>query len=256
MKHVVQRYWSTRVPNLVYGCPGFGDIVHSSLLTYLYGQAHNEPATLHIASHQYNRNKPEIWDEVLQLFPTGTVFLNPHETPDDMTDLNFLNLVREQHPYALLHYYKKYPGKLQQVLKPSFFVDEYLKTYPCLSASNPGDKITLPEKFVTAQFDAGSNKRKLHKDQLVSIFDKFKKQGYEIITVGGEATDPLLRTATYAGYALSRADYHIGVDSGYMHLAHMFLKPENIYLYTNRPEGKWEHHLKMFRDCGCKINVY
>jgi hypothetical protein len=256
MKHVVMRYWSTRIPNLVYGCPGFGDIVHSSLLTYLYGQAHNEPATLHIASHQYNRNKPEIWDEVMKLFPTDTIFLNPYDTPDDMSDLDFLNLVREQHSDALLHYYKKYPGKLQQVLEPSFFVDEYIKTYPCLSASNPKDNIALPEKFVTAQFDAGSNKRKLSKEQLESIFDKFKKQGYEIITIGGEATDLRLRTATYAGYALSQADYHIGVDSGCMHLAHMFLKPENIYLYTNRPEGKWEHHLKMFRDCGCKINVY
>jgi hypothetical protein len=256
MKHVVMRYWSTRIPDLVYGCPGFGDIVHSSLLTYLYGQAHSEPATLHITSHQYNRNKPEIWEEVMSLFPKDTIFLKPHDTPSAMSDLDFLNLVCEQHPNALLHYYKTYPGKLQQVLEPSFFVDEYIKTYPCLSAVDHSIDLPLPEKFVTAQFDAGSEKRKLSKDQLESIFNKFKKQGYEIVTVGGEASDPLLQTATYAGYAMSRAQYHIGVDSGYMHLAQMYFKPENIYLYTNRSEGKWEHHLKMFRDCECKINAY
>jgi len=62
MKNVVMRFWSTRIPDLQYSCPGFGDIVHSCLLTYLYGQAHGEPATLHIASHQYNRDKPTTWN--------------------------------------------------------------------------------------------------------------------------------------------------------------------------------------------------
>ena len=50
MKHVVMRYMSTRIKDLPYGCPGFGDIVHSALLTYNYGQHFNEEATLHIAS--------------------------------------------------------------------------------------------------------------------------------------------------------------------------------------------------------------
>jgi ADP-heptose:LPS heptosyltransferase len=255
MKNVVMRFWSTRIPDLQYSCPGFGDIVHSCLLTYLYGQAHGEPATLHIASHQYNRDKPTTWNEVIKLFPKDTICLKPHKTTTQ-TDQEFLNLVLAEAPNAELHYYKKYPGKLQQVLEPSFFVDEYIKTYPCLSAVDHSIDLPLPEKFVTAQFDAGSEKRKLSKDQLESIFNKFKKQGYEIVTVGGEASDPLLQTATYAGYAMSRAQYHIGVDSGYMHLAQMYFKPENIYLYTNRSEGKWEHHLKMFRDCECKINAY
>ena len=60
MKHVVMRYMSTRIKNLPYGCPGFGDIVHSILLTYNYVQHFGEPATLHIASHQYNKDKPQI----------------------------------------------------------------------------------------------------------------------------------------------------------------------------------------------------
>ena len=29
-----------------------------------------------------------------------------------------------------------------------------------------------------------------------------------------------------------------------------------IFLYTNRPESDWEHHLKMARDYGCHINEY
>ena len=107
MKNVVMRFWSTRIPDLQYSCPGFGDIVHSCLLTYLYGQAHGEPATLHIASHQYNRDKPTTWNEVIKLFPKDTVFLKPYKT-STMTDQAFLDLVLAEYPNAELHYYQKY----------------------------------------------------------------------------------------------------------------------------------------------------
>lgn len=257
MKHVVQRYWSTRIPNLMYSCPGFGDIVHSCLLTYLYGQAHGQPATLHIASHQYNRDKPATWAEVIGLFPPGTVFLQPHKT-GNMTDQEFLDLVLAQAPNAELHYYKKYPGKLQAPIAPSFWVDDYLvaEKFPCLSAINPSDSIQLPDNFATMQMDATSIQRRPAQPQIDQLYKKFADLGCEIVIVGGEATDPALRRAPGAGYAMSRARYHIGVDSGYLHLAQLYFRPENIYLYTNRDEGKWEHHLKMARDNGCHINEY
>ena len=77
-----------------------------------------------------------------------------------------------------------------------------------------------------------------------------------IVTLGGEATNPILKRAPWAGYAMSKARAHIGVDSGYMHLAQCFFKPKDIYIYTNRPWDKWEHHLKMFKDNGVNINEY
>lgn len=257
MKHVVQRYWSTRISNLMYSCPGFGDIVHSCLLTYLYGQAHAEPATLHIASHQYNRDKPATWAEVISLFPAGTVFLQPHKT-GTMTDQEFLDLVQSQASNAELHYYKKYPGKLQTPIAPFFWVDDYLvaEKFPCLGATDVNEEIQLPDRFATMQIDATSLQRRLTQDQIQQVYRKFADLGCEIVVVGGDAMDPALRKAPGAGYAMSRASYHIGVDSGYMHLAQLYFRPENIYLYTNRDEGKWEHHLKMARDNGCKINEY
>ena len=257
MKHVVQRYWSTRKPDFMYGCPGFGDIVHSCLLTYLYGQAHGEPATLHIASHQNNRDKPEIWAEVLALFPDHSVSLQVHDTSTgSYTDQDFLDLVRQQHPDAVLHYYEKYPGRLQRVIQPSFFVDDYMANYARLPGRAVPESLDLPTRFATCQVDASSKKRLLQPAQLQRIREKFQALGCEIVTVGGQAVDPRLRTATYAGHAMSRAEYHVGVDSGYMHMAQMYLEPKNIYLYTNRPESNWEHHLKMARDHGCKINDY
>ena len=257
MKHVVQRYWSTRIPDLAYSCPGFGDIVHSCLLTYLYGQAHGEPATLHIASHQNNRDKPEIWAEVVRLFPDNTVTVQAHDTRSGgYTDQSFLDLVRKQHPDAVLHYYDRYPGRLQRVIQPSFFVDSYMANYARLPGRPTPLPLDLPERFATCQVDASSKKRHLQPAQLQRIQEKFQALGCEIVTVGGQAQDPKLRTATYAGHAMSRAEYHIGVDSGYMHMAQMYFEPNNIYLYTNRPETDWEHHLKMARDHGCRINDY
>lgn len=257
MKHVVQRYWSTRIPDLAYSCPGFGDIVHSCLLTYLYGRAHGEPATLHIASHQYNRDKPTTWAEVVDLFPAQTIHVEHHNTRSGtFTDLDFLQLVQKKYPEALLHYYRQYPGRLQKVIQPSFFIDDYMTNYARLPGIKPPEHIDLPEKFVTVQVDASSKKRHLQTDQLNKIFDKFRNLGCEIVKVGGQASDPRLRRATYAGYAMSKAAFHVGVDSGYMHLAQLYFAPENIFLYTNRPESDWEHHLKMARDHGCKINDY
>ena len=223
MKHVVMRYMSTRIKNLPYGCPGFGDIVHSCLLTYNYGQHYGKPATLHIAPHQYNKMKPQTWKQVMDLFPQGQLYLKIHKFYEE-SDEAFLQHVLQQYPSAKLHYYEKYPGKLQNVLQPSFFVDEYQRSFPQLK----------PECY----------------DPILI------KQGYKIINVGGQARHPALMTAPLAGYTMSRARAHLGVDSGYMHFAQMFLKPSDIYIYTNRTIDKWEHHLKMFRDNGVHINEY
>ena len=260
MKHVVMRYMSTRIKNLPYGCPGFGDIVHSILLTYNYGQHFGEPATLHIASHQYNKDKPQTWNEVIDLFPRDSVYLNFHKyVPEKDHDKHFFDHIQEKHPQAELHYYLKYPGKIQKVLQPSFYVDEYMKSYPCLKPQCPDEELAkniLPEKFVTIQVDAGAKKRMLKPWQLDSIKNHWNNQGYQIVTLGGEATNPILKRAPWAGYAMSKARAHIGVDSGYMHLAQCFFKPKDIYIYTNRPWDKWEHHLKMFKDIGVNINEY
>ena len=152
MKHVVMRYMSTRIKDLPYGCPGFGDIVHSALLTYNYGQHFNEEATLHIASHQYNRDKPITWKEVYELFPKNSIHLKWYKFSSETNqDQEFFDLVRKDNPDAVLHYYEKYPGKIQRVIQPSFFVDEYMKSYPCLKPKCPypeAEKSLLPEKFI------------------------------------------------------------------------------------------------------------
>ena len=56
----------------------------------------------------------------------------------------------------------------------------------------------------------------------------------EVLVVGGQAQGKLRRSLKHIGYAMANADFHVGVDSGYMHLAQLYFKPENIYIYTNK----------------------
>ena len=105
MKHVVMRYMSTRIKDLPYGCPGFGDIVHSALLTYNYGQHFNEEATLHIASHQYNRDKPITWKEVYELFPKNSIHLKWYKFSSETNQYQeFFDLLRKDNPDEYLKY--------------------------------------------------------------------------------------------------------------------------------------------------------
>lgn len=253
MKHIVMRYMSSNRKGMPYGIPGIGDLVHTALITYNYGKFHNQPATMHIGPHQYNRDKPQIWKEIINLFPKNSVHIQVHDFHIE-NDKLFFDHVLQTYPDALLHYYEKYPGKCQQVLQPSFFVDEYLKTFPCLPA-NPVD-IKLPNKFVTAQFDTTSNKRKLTPQQLQQVKEVWNNKGYELLLVGGQATTPLLKTLSGAGYAMSKAYAHVGVDSGYLHLAHMYFPANKIYVYCKIPEDRWSHHQRLMRDNGIKINEY
>ena len=58
MIHIVNRIMSTRIPNLRYTMPGFGDAIHTILLAYLYGKAHNDQVTMHLDKDKYNKDKP------------------------------------------------------------------------------------------------------------------------------------------------------------------------------------------------------
>ena len=72
------------------------------------------------------------------------------------------------------------------------------------------------------------------------IENRYKEQGYEIVRVGGEASIPDMNDSIQAiGYAMAKADGHIGIDSGFLHMANLYHKPEDIHLYTT---GGYKYH--------------
>jgi hypothetical protein len=53
------------------------------------------------------------------------------------------------------------------------------------------------------------------------------------------------------GYAMAKADGHIGIDSGFLHMANLYHKPEDIHLYTTG--GYISHHFVRAKARGVKI---
>ena len=114
--------------------------------------------------------------------------------------------------------YHKYSSKIKNIPRSPWFRNE---------------KFTLPDKFVTAQWDAQQiyrDVRKYDKDKADKIEQKYIDEGYEIIRVGGEGEYKRLIDIMYL---MQRADYHIGAESGMMHLAKFFMDCDRLHIYRN-----------------------
>tara|TARA_B100000683_G_C12409180_1_gene523055 strand:- start:356 stop:1102 length:747 start_codon:yes stop_codon:yes gene_type:complete len=114
--------------------------------------------------------------------------------------------------------YHKYSSQIKNIPRSTWYRNE---------------KFTLPDKFVTAQWDAQQiyrDVRKYDKDKADKIEQKYIDEGYEIIRVGGEGEYKRLIDIMYL---MQRADYHIGAESGMMHLAKFFMDCDRLHIYRN-----------------------
>ena len=82
MKHLALRSKSVRSGDRPYTTPGLGDRVHSAMIAYQYGKAHNSPVTIHltddkwsVAGGKISGKKKKSWIEILSLFPSDTLYL-------------------------------------------------------------------------------------------------------------------------------------------------------------------------------------
>lgn len=109
---------------------------------------------------------------------------------------------------------------------------QQLKTIP-LQKNIKQRNIDLPKLFVTAQWDAGQIYRNVNKwdpNRTTKIETWYKDQGYEVVHIGGKSNIKDLKDIIYV---ISKAHYHIGADSGMIHLAKFLLPIDNIHVYIN-----------------------
>jgi hypothetical protein len=95
------------------------------------------------------------------------------------------------------------------------------------------NNLLLPEKYVTAQWDAGQLYRKVDRwdsNRINKIESFYKDQGFNIIHIGGQGKYKKLDDIVKI---ISKAKYHIGADSGMMHIAKFLIPIENIHVYIN-----------------------
>ena len=229
------RAYSTVKKNFHYGAPGLGDRIHSILLSYNYGLMENSPVTLHLTKYQWNRHKPESWPEIINLFPKDSVAIMPHLDCEPKDNADFVSYVRQQGYDAHAQIYADYPQRFEP--KEGIDLTAYLRYFPQLDAQ-PQD-IKLPKKFITVQFDSTSKKRMIKPKQRQAILDKYKD--YEVVVVGGESKDIFLRDSLkHIAYAMSKATYHVGVDSGFLHMSQVYFAPK-IFRHMIFINKCWHH---------------
>ena len=254
MKHIALRARSVRKQGKAYTAPGLGDRIHGVTTGWVYSQAHNTPVTIHLTQNKTEGgqfgNKLESWAEIVKLFPEGSAQIQAHnyEPQDEKDWVEFLN--NKGYAGAEIYYYKDHIGRYESVEKID--ISQYLKNIPLLTPELVD--IQLPEKFITVQWDSNDAKRTISPAARKEVLAKYIKEGYEVVVVGGEATDKDLRwSLKHIAYAMSKATFHVGVDSAFMHLAMLYFPWERIHLY-NEQKGMWSHHMLRALDNGAKLN--
>ncbi len=132
-------------------------------------------------------------------------------------------------------------------------VDDYSKI------DVPDQDVNLPDKFVTIQFDGNQGLRTgCSAEEVARIKSFYIKQGYQLVTVGGAATDPLLKGKTAnllnIAYAMKNADLHVGIDSGMMNFAKMVIPCDKIHVYTSDQDKFRSSLLTRCVEKGTKVN--
>lgn len=89
------------------------------------------------------------------------------------------------------------------------------------------------EKFIVSQWDAGQPYRILPPERIENISNWYKNKGYSQIIVGKQAENPkLFHDLEYVAYLIQKADYYVGSDSGFMHMAKFLKEPDKIHIYN------------------------
>tara|TARA_B110000858_G_scaffold100209_1_gene115087 strand:+ start:28 stop:747 length:720 start_codon:yes stop_codon:yes gene_type:complete len=200
---------------------GLGDrIDYLCTANMLAEQADDDFITIHKRYTPNPTQKQEFicWDELSSLFKPRHMILEM--TDNFNSNLKFLNYPR----YNIGSKNDDYQNLLSSLGDfPKIKVKNYSKEMP-----------PLPKKFITMQWDAGQQRRRCSEDEIQRIVDFYKDLGYEIIGVGGQASNPMLRNDLHKiAYIMSKADLHVGVDSGFMHLAKIVMPSNKIHIYTS-----------------------
>ena len=245
---------SVRDPTKPFTTTGLGDRIHGATVAWAYSNAHATPVTIHLTKSKYIggqfNNKRQSWAEIFDLFPSNITLQYREYEP--ISERDWILYLKNIGIDAELFWYKDFPGTHES--REDLDISKYLKNIPLLTPQ-PVD-LDLPEKFITCQWDSNDRKRTISQSDQLKVLDKYKKQGYSIVIVGGEALNDNLRwSLKHIAYAMSKAEKHVGVDSAFMHMAFLYFPLDKIDLYIDR-DGFFSHHMKRAISNGVKVNRY
>lgn len=166
------------------------------------------------------------WDELSFLFKPRHMILELVDGDYDK-NLKFLN-----YPKYNIGYNRR--GTSELVKSDYQDLLTKFKDFTKIIPKDFSNQIKLPEKFITMQWDAAEFKRRCTEDEVVRIIEFYKNMGYKTIVIGGQSSTRELRNDLHKiAYIISKADLHVGVDSGFMHLAKIILPSNKLHIYTS-----------------------
>jgi hypothetical protein len=232
--------------------PGLGDRIHTVTCAWVLSNKFDEPITIHLSKEKFSQSKKASLEEIINLFPANRIFCRFYDFLP-VSDLDWILYLRNLNIEANLLHYRDHPGTYEEF--KGIEISQYLNHIPILEPCFVSS-MTLPDKFIVCQWDSTAQSRSLPENVIIEILNKYKEEGFTIITVGGEASVPELRNSLKEiSFFISRASFFVGVDSGFSHLAYLLLPIDRIHLY-NLPKNYWSHHLLRFIDNGGKINYH
>ena len=279
MKHIAVRNRSMRKGDRSFTTPGLGDRVHQCLLAYNYSKRHNTPVTLHLHGQQNDKERKwKSWPELMSLFPEGSIQYVTHDNLGLLFEDEWLDHIRkpcqcvnmsgvpfdETRENVQTYYYKDvvdlHPNDPPIERESKLPLDDLLDASDlCLDEPMLQGKqehaLLMPDNIITAQFDTMDSGRQITPEEQQRIMGKYQDMGYHVVVVGGAAQTPGMKNhLTHIGYAMSKAKLHIGVDSGMMHMALLYMKRENIHVYSKG--GFVSHHILRGVRNGMPLNPY
>ena len=268
LKHLALRSRSIRprqgFPNgRPYTTPGLGDRIQSILCAYQYGKAHNTPVTLHITDDKWSVAggvksdiKKHSWREIISLFPKDSVFIMPHPV-ENLPEDEWIRYLKKQGYDATSWWYEDTQFMHGDLDVPTEIeMSQYLKTPPLLDG--PDVEINLPDKYVTAQWDSTDAGRSFSPLVIENVHNHYRSKGFDIVIVGGEATDPKLKgpgVLNYIGKAMANSGGHIGADSGFFHLAWLYNPFDRIHVYCRAGGSQSQHVYRGMQNGIRKFNL-
>ncbi len=263
MKHIAVRSLSLK-KNKPYTVPGLGDRLHALLMAYNYSLIYNEQVTLHLTKDKYFReDKKNSWTEILNLFPSNRIFIQPHHV-ENIPEAEWIEYLKNKNIIAKTYFYSDYPHKndFSVVHDHLFDATQIMNYYPCIKPAPVN--INLPENFVTAQFDCNNipwykdeikDNRKIPSTKIKEIISNYKANTYDTIFIGGDGNAELKGPGNLSNiaYAMSMSKGHIGAESGFLIMAQMYKKPNEITIYINKDIKSCSHHVLRNEKNGAKI---
>ena len=244
---------SVNSPNAPFTAPGLGDRIHLLTAAWCFSVAESEPVTLHLTTDKFTGSKKSSLSEILELFPKDNISIQMHKA-SFIDDKEWIKYLHQKGIDSELFSYDDHLGRYES--KEKLDISKYLVDIPHLQKPNVPKSLYPSQKYVTSQWDSNAPTRTLGKDKREQVLQNYRNLGYDIVTVGGESENETLRTSIKAiAGVMAKAEYHVGVNSGFMHLAFLYLPFEKIHIY-NEPKGYWEHHILRARDNGCPINKH